>query len=163
MNFNVGSLGGTANIQTIFDLVPRCLRHVWCHSRHSFLYAGFQVLMIVDLNLIDNVLHITPQYKSTGVKSGDLGGQVFRPLQSIDLPAISLSRWFTTLWQKCGGAPFCCRIVWGGNWGSASSPSLSKYDRSVTVFSKKKTAQSTRPVLSRLTRSLWGCLSPTHM
>jgi hypothetical protein len=28
VNFNVGSLGDTTNIQTIFDLVPRCLKHV---------------------------------------------------------------------------------------------------------------------------------------
>jgi hypothetical protein len=28
VNFNLGSLGGTTNIQTIFYLVPRCLKHV---------------------------------------------------------------------------------------------------------------------------------------
>jgi hypothetical protein len=30
VNLSVGSLGGTTNIQTTFDLVPRCLKHVWC-------------------------------------------------------------------------------------------------------------------------------------
>jgi hypothetical protein len=30
INFTVGSLGGTINIQMIFHLVPHCLKHVWC-------------------------------------------------------------------------------------------------------------------------------------
>jgi hypothetical protein len=63
INFNVGSLGGTTNIQMIFDLVPRCLKHVWCYRSHSNSYAVLQVLKVVDLNLVDNVLHITPQEK----------------------------------------------------------------------------------------------------
>jgi hypothetical protein len=51
------------------------------------------VLKVIDLiNLVDNVLHITPQEKSTGVKSGDLGGQANGPPLLIHLPAISLSR-----------------------------------------------------------------------
>jgi hypothetical protein len=58
INCNVGSLGGTTNIQTIFDLVPHCLKHVWCYRSHGVPYASFQVLKLVDLNLIDNVLHI---------------------------------------------------------------------------------------------------------
>jgi hypothetical protein len=28
VNFDVGPLGGMTNIQTLFDLVPRCLKHV---------------------------------------------------------------------------------------------------------------------------------------
>jgi hypothetical protein len=44
VNFNVGSLGGTAIIQTIFNLVPRCLKHGWCYHSHSVPYAGFQML-----------------------------------------------------------------------------------------------------------------------
>jgi hypothetical protein len=59
----VGSLGGATNIQTIFDLVPFCLKHVWCYRNHSIPYAGSQVSKVVDLNLVDNVLHITPQEK----------------------------------------------------------------------------------------------------
>jgi hypothetical protein len=64
VNLNVAFLGGMTNIQMTFDLVSRCLKHVWCYHNHSFLYAGFQVLKIVDLNLVDNVLHITPQEKN---------------------------------------------------------------------------------------------------
>jgi hypothetical protein len=60
INFNVGSLGGTKSIRTIFDLVPRCLKHVWCYRSHSVPYAS---LKVVHLNLVDNVLHITPQEK----------------------------------------------------------------------------------------------------
>jgi hypothetical protein len=56
INSNVGSLGGTTNIQTIFDLAPRCLRHVWCYRSHSVPYAGFKVSKVVDLNLVVNVL-----------------------------------------------------------------------------------------------------------
>jgi hypothetical protein len=63
VNFIVGFLGGTANIRTIFDLVPRCLKHVWCYRNHSGPYARFQVLKVIDLNLVDNVFHITPQEK----------------------------------------------------------------------------------------------------
>jgi hypothetical protein len=43
------------NIQTIFDLVPHCMKHVWCYRSHSVPYAGFQVLKIVDINLVENV------------------------------------------------------------------------------------------------------------
>jgi hypothetical protein len=92
IRFNVGSFGDTTNIQTLFDLVRRCLKHVWCYHSHSVPYAGFQVLKIVGLNLVDNVLHITPQEKSNGVKSGDLGGRAFGPHLPIRLSAISLSR-----------------------------------------------------------------------
>ena len=47
INFNVGSLGGT----TI----------AWCYHSHSVPYAGLRVLKVADLNLVDNVVHITPQ------------------------------------------------------------------------------------------------------
>jgi hypothetical protein len=61
INFNVGYLGGTINNQTILDVVPRCLKHAWCYRSHSFPYAAFKVLKVVDLNLIEHVLHITTQ------------------------------------------------------------------------------------------------------
>jgi hypothetical protein len=63
INFNLNFLGTTTIIQTIFDFVPRCLKHVWCHCIHGVPYVGFQVLTVVDPKLIDNVLHITPQEK----------------------------------------------------------------------------------------------------
>jgi hypothetical protein len=59
VNFSVGPIGGTTNIQTIFDLVPRFLKHVWCHRSHSVPYAGFQCL-----RPLVSVLHITPQEKN---------------------------------------------------------------------------------------------------
>jgi hypothetical protein len=49
--------------------------------------VGFQVLKVVDLNLVDNVLHITHNKKS-----GNLGGEAIGPPLPIHLPAISLSR-----------------------------------------------------------------------
>jgi hypothetical protein len=55
INFNVGSLGGMTNIQMIFDLIPRCLKHVWCYRGHSVSYVGFQVLKAIDINLVENV------------------------------------------------------------------------------------------------------------
>jgi hypothetical protein len=61
VNFNVGSLGCTTNIQTTFDLVPCFLKHLRCYRSHSVPYAGFQVLKAVDFNLVNNVLHITPK------------------------------------------------------------------------------------------------------
>jgi hypothetical protein len=39
------------------------LKYVLCCSSHSIPYADFQVLKVVDLNLVDHVLHITPQEK----------------------------------------------------------------------------------------------------
>jgi hypothetical protein len=63
VNFNVGFLSGMTNIQMIFDLLPRCMMPVLCYSSHSIPCAGFQVLKVVDLNLVDNVLHITAQEK----------------------------------------------------------------------------------------------------
>jgi hypothetical protein len=75
--------------------------------------------------------------KSNGVNSGDLGGQAIGPPLPIHLPAISLSRWFLTWWQKCGGAPSSWRIVSDGNWGSAHSSGMSKYERPVTDLAKE--------------------------
>jgi hypothetical protein len=92
VNFNMGFLGGTTNIQMIFDLVPRCLKHVWCYRSHIDPYEGFQVLNVVDINLVNNVLHTTPVEKFSGVKSGDVGGQAIGPPLPIHLPAIYLSR-----------------------------------------------------------------------
>jgi hypothetical protein len=79
---------------------------VWCYRSHSIPYVDFQALKVVYLNLVDNVLHMTPQEKSNGVKSGELGDQAIGPPLPIHLPAISLFRSFLTWWQKCGGAPF---------------------------------------------------------
>jgi hypothetical protein len=45
--------------QAILQLVPRCLKHVWCYRNHSVPYE--ELLKVVDFNLVDNVLHITPQ------------------------------------------------------------------------------------------------------
>jgi hypothetical protein len=49
------------------------------------------VLKVVDHNLVDSVLHITPQEKSSAVDSGDLGGQAIGPPLPIRLSAMSLS------------------------------------------------------------------------
>jgi hypothetical protein len=65
INFNVGSLGCMTNIQRLFELVPRVAKTDWCYCSHSVPYAGLQVLKIVDLNPLDNVLHMTPQEKKT--------------------------------------------------------------------------------------------------
>jgi hypothetical protein len=37
------------------------IQHVWCYRSHSVPYAGFQVLRVFDLNLVDSVLHITQE------------------------------------------------------------------------------------------------------
>jgi hypothetical protein len=63
VKFSVGSLGGTTNIQMIFDLVTHCLKHIWCYRSHNVHYACIQVLKAIDLNLVDSVLHITTQVK----------------------------------------------------------------------------------------------------
>jgi hypothetical protein len=42
VNFSVGSLGGMTNIQTIFDLVPRCLKHVCVTVAAEFLLRAFR-------------------------------------------------------------------------------------------------------------------------
>jgi hypothetical protein len=49
INFHVGSLGGTTNIETILHLVPRCLKRVWCYRSRSVPYVAFQVLSVVTL------------------------------------------------------------------------------------------------------------------
>jgi hypothetical protein len=63
INTNVGFLDGTTIIQMIFNLVLRYLKYFRCYRSHSDPYVGFQVLKVVDLNPLDNVLHITPQEK----------------------------------------------------------------------------------------------------
>jgi hypothetical protein len=55
-------------------------------------YKGYRVLKVVAPNLVDNILHATPQQKSNGVKSGDLGDQAVSSLLPIHLSAISLSK-----------------------------------------------------------------------
>jgi hypothetical protein len=91
INVNAGSLGGTTNIQTILYLVPRCVKRVWCYRSHSVPYAGFQVLTVVDLNLVDNIFHVTTQETSSEVRSDDLGSQAIGPPLPIYLPTISLT------------------------------------------------------------------------
>jgi hypothetical protein len=34
INFSVGFLGGTTNMQMLFDLIPHCLKRVWCYRNH---------------------------------------------------------------------------------------------------------------------------------
>ena len=50
---NIVTPGGMANIETIFDIVPSSLKHVWCNHCKSFPYSVLQVLKTVDLNLVD--------------------------------------------------------------------------------------------------------------
>jgi hypothetical protein len=40
VNFSVDSLGGTTNIQMIFKLIPRRLKHIWCYHSHSIPLCG---------------------------------------------------------------------------------------------------------------------------
>jgi hypothetical protein len=105
-----------------------------------------------DLNLVENVLHINPQEKYQGVKSGNLGGQATGPPLPIHLPVISVPRCFLTWRKKCGGTPSCWRIFGDGNWGSAYSSSMSKYEHPVTVFFEKKNG-----TINLL------CIKPAHM
>jgi hypothetical protein len=51
--------GGMTNIQLIFDLVPHCLSIFDV----TIATVGFQVLKVIDLKLVDSVLHITPKEK----------------------------------------------------------------------------------------------------
>jgi hypothetical protein len=48
-------------------------------------------------------------------------------------------------------------------FGCAFSHSMSKYESPVTVFSEKKNRPINLSCISRSTRSLWDCLSSTHM
>jgi hypothetical protein len=55
------------------------------------------------------------------------------------LTASAMARpWFLTWWQKSSGASFSWRLVWSGNWGSAHSCTMFKYEGPVTDFSEKK-------------------------
>jgi hypothetical protein len=81
----------------------------------------------------------------------------------VHLPAITLFRWFLTWWQKCGVAPACWRIVLGGNWCSANSSSMSKYEHPVTVFSEKKNSPINLSFIKPAHTFTLGLLSPTHM
>jgi hypothetical protein len=76
VNFSMAFLGGMTNVQMIFDLVPCCFKHLWWYCSHRVPYVCFQMLKVIDHSLVDSVLHITPQKKSGGDKSGNLLGQV---------------------------------------------------------------------------------------
>jgi hypothetical protein len=56
--FQCGLFGGMTNTQTIFNLIPHCLKHDWCYCSHSVPYVGFQLLKVIDLNLVDNVVFV---------------------------------------------------------------------------------------------------------
>jgi hypothetical protein len=60
LNFIVGSLGDMTNIQTIWDIIPCCLKHVWCYHSHSIPCAGYQVLKVIDLNKALSKSSLTP-------------------------------------------------------------------------------------------------------
>jgi hypothetical protein len=57
----VGTPSGTTNIQIILDLCPCVLKHVVGCRYHRVPYAGFQLLKVVVIDLVDEVLHITPE------------------------------------------------------------------------------------------------------
>jgi hypothetical protein len=44
-------VNGTTNIQTMLDIVPHFLMHVWCYRSHGIPYVGYQVLKVIELNL----------------------------------------------------------------------------------------------------------------
>ena len=60
IDLNMGSHGGTANIETIYYLIPSSLKHVCCIHCKSVPYAVLKVLKTVDLNLEGYFFHITP-------------------------------------------------------------------------------------------------------
>jgi hypothetical protein len=39
------------------------IKHIWCCHSHSIPYTGLQVLQVIDPDLVDNTLNITPQEK----------------------------------------------------------------------------------------------------
>jgi hypothetical protein len=57
----------TTNIQKISDVCPRVLKHVVGYRGRNFPFAGFQLLKVVVCDLVDKVLHITPQEKFSGM------------------------------------------------------------------------------------------------
>jgi hypothetical protein len=62
--FKVGTPGGTTNIQTIFDVCPRILKHAVCYHSYSIPFSGLQLLEIFVLNLAGEFLDITPQKRT---------------------------------------------------------------------------------------------------
>lgn len=52
INFNVSTAGGPANVQTVINLIPNCMKHVQCNSSHSY------------LDRLGNVFDISPQEKN---------------------------------------------------------------------------------------------------
>jgi hypothetical protein len=58
------------------------------------------VLKVVDLNLVDHVVHITPQKNSSGVKSGNLGGQAIGPPLPIHLTVQVIPNMVAEMWQR---------------------------------------------------------------
>jgi hypothetical protein len=77
-----------------------CLKHVSCYCSHGVLYVGFQPLEVVDLNLVDCVLHKTPQEKIQWVQSGDLRGQVNSPLLPIHLSVQVIPNMAAEMWRR---------------------------------------------------------------
>jgi hypothetical protein len=141
------------------DVWPR-----WCYRSHSFPYAGFQVLNVVDLNLVDNVLHINPTRKNpVGLNLPTKEAKRLVLLcRSISQPSLSLGDF-----QQGGRNVAAPRLV-GGQFevviGEAHTalacPSTNIRAQS---FPKIKTVQSSCRTLSGPTRSLLGCLSPIDM
>lgn len=46
-------------MQAVFDLCPQVLKHVVGDRSHSVPYAGFQLLKVVVVDLVDEVIHLT--------------------------------------------------------------------------------------------------------
>ena len=55
LDFNIGMLGGTTNVQTAFDLCPRVLKHVVGYRGRRVPCAGLQLPKIAVFDLVDEV------------------------------------------------------------------------------------------------------------
>jgi hypothetical protein len=94
-------------IHSTFYLVLRCLKHVCCYRTNSVPYAGFQVLKVFRWSWLRRQCSSHYPIRKTPMRL-NLATQGAKQLVHVcrsNLSAISLSRWFLTWWQKCGGAP----------------------------------------------------------
>jgi hypothetical protein len=67
VDLNVGSVGSTDNIQTIFELLPCSVEHIGWNSRDHIPDTGIQFTKSVNWCSEHNALDITPQQKNPAV------------------------------------------------------------------------------------------------
>lgn len=60
ITLNLGFCGGTTNSRTICNFIASCFKHVLCHRSHIVIYFSFDMLNVMEFDLVYDIVYIIP-------------------------------------------------------------------------------------------------------